>query len=436
MIMLVCGSGYSQTKYSYTDPCTGNIKTVQLSGNTIPFTYYGQMRSFTVDELRSGAFDLWAQSVSQAFGNSNPCGSLVGVPTTVEVSQTVAINFMSVINSLSSLSDMTDDGMTNIVSGATNGIKNSKKEKKGSDDIKDKIESQENSGSKSEGGSVSQGEKSGYSNTVSSEGRTESGTGSSSETTDQRTSDQPGTESRNDEGEGKINLVGNSVNSLQNSSAGSKNGNRPTVLATSDFVGFNFSNNDITYGGKVSGGYTSMRWDGLRASGIMGDYTSAINGPNMAGFYANLTKSRIDIASVSLTTSFQRKFSIYGSVAVGQMWTLKKPKKLKIVYMLVGSYGSVYGKAFTGTAAIAGSMYDLKISKRIDIKMLGLYVYAPYVNYQADILLKSPHVVLPIIGTNIGLTKRFKFNINVGGAWAIGENNLNYTIMMGTRMLL
>lgn len=425
------------------------------------------MKSFTLDELRAGYFDLWAQSVSESFGNSNPCGSLVGVPTTVDVSQTVAINFMSVINSLSSLSDMTDDGMTNILNNATNGAQSAsrKREKKNSEDRKSKVDNE--SPEKKSGGEETQsvqtkgiggGEKEkseegtksnvfgnsgiGNSNSEQKDGtvQSESSKSESSPTSGSSSFGNPGDTPPNTEdaskGEGKVNVIGNSLNSLQNSSAGSKNGNRPTILATSDFVGFNFNNSDISYGGKVSGGYTSMRWDGLRASGIMGDYTSAINGPNIATFYANLTKKRIDIVSVSLTTSFQRKFSIYGSVAVGQMWTLKKPKKLKIVYMLVGSYGSVYGKPFTGTAAIAGSMYDLKISKRIDIKMLGLYVYAPYVNYQADILLKSPHVVLPIIGTNIGLTKRFKFNINAGGAWSIGEKNLNYTIMMGTRMLL
>ena len=104
--------------------------------------------------------------------------------------------------------------------------------------------------------------------------------------------------------------------------------------------------------------------------------------------------------------------------------------------MITASYGNVYGESFIGTAAIVGGMYDIKLSKRIDVKLLGLYVYAPYVSYYNDILLKSPHVVLPIIGTNIAITKRFKININGGGAWAIKENALNYTIMMGTRLAI
>jgi len=104
--------------------------------------------------------------------------------------------------------------------------------------------------------------------------------------------------------------------------------------------------------------------------------------------------------------------------------------------MATGSFGRVYKEAFIGTAAITGAMYDLKLGKRIDIKLMGLFVYAPYVSYYNDIVMKSPYVVLPSIGTNIGITKRFKFNINGGGAWAINEKALNYTITMGTRLML
>jgi hypothetical protein len=127
---------------------------------------------------------------------------------------------------------------------------------------------------------------------------------------------------------------------------------------------------------------------------------------------------------------------MYGTLAIGQMWSLTKKKKLKLVYMLTGSFGNVYEERFLGTAFIAGATYDLKISKRVDLKLMGLYVYAPYVSYYNDLLLKSPNVVLPFIGTNIGVTKRFKISLNGGGAWALNENVLNYTVMLGTRFLL
>jgi hypothetical protein len=179
-----------------------------------------------------------------------------------------------------------------------------------------------------------------------------------------------------------------------------------------------------------------MRWDGARSWGINADYTTALRGPNVTAYYAFMKKKRIDLISVTATVGFEANPTAYGTFAFGQMWSLNRPKNLKAVYMLTGSYGQVHGSPFIGTAAIAGGMYDFKITDRLDIKVLMLYVYAPYVSYYNDILLKSPHVVLPIIGTNVNLTKRFKLNINSGGAWALNENALNYTIMLGTRLLL
>lgn len=104
--------------------------------------------------------------------------------------------------------------------------------------------------------------------------------------------------------------------------------------------------------------------------------------------------------------------------------------------MANGSFGNVYGERFLGTAFIAGGMYDWKVSKRIDVKMMNLFIYAPYVSYYNDIVLKSPYVIMPIVGTNIGITKKFKFNINFGGAYAIKEDIMNFTLMFGARLAI
>ena len=179
-----------------------------------------------------------------------------------------------------------------------------------------------------------------------------------------------------------------------------------------------------------------MSWDGRRSYGVLLDYTSVIKGPNITGFYANLAKKRIDLVSLTGTISFYGRGSQYASLAVGQMWNLNKTKSLKAIYLATASFGNVYGERFLGTAFITGGMYDWKVSKRIDIKMMNLFIYAPYVSYYNDILLKSPYVIMPIVGTNIGITKKFKFNINFGGAYAINENIMNFTLMFGTRFAL
>jgi hypothetical protein len=210
----------------------------------------------------------------------------------------------------------------------------------------------------------------------------------------------------------------------------------PTIVLSSDFAGFNFVDDETSFGGKGTAGFSSLRWDGKRTHGFLADYTSVVGGPNVTGFYGFIGKRRIDLISVSATASFVGRGSLYATTAVGQMWSFKKVKSLKLIYMATASFGNVYRENFIGTATIVGGMYDWKIGKRIDIKLTGLYIYAPYISYYNDIVLNSPHVILPLIGTNIGLTKKFKLNINTGGTYALNQNVMNYTVMFGTRFVL
>ena len=111
-------------------------------------------------------------------------------------------------------------------------------------------------------------------------------------------------------------------------------------------------------------------------------------------------------------------------------------KKIKIIGLLAGTYGEMYQQKLIGTSIITGLMYDMKVSKKIAIKFTNLFVYSPYMQYYNDMLLKSPYVILPSIGTNLSLSKSFKFNINAGGAYQVNSGALNYTITIGTRLAL
>jgi hypothetical protein len=215
-----------------------------------------------------------------------------------------------------------------------------------------------------------------------------------------------------------------------------KEGGKPTVIASSDFVGFNFQNSEVTTGLKLTGGYHNMRWDGETARGGLVDYVSAQKGPNITGYHAWINKKSMGLLSGTLSIGFEGRGSLYGTLAGGQMFMFPKVPGLKAVYMGTISYGQVYKTSFLGSAVIGGGMYDLKLGRRFDVKLMGLFVYSPYVSYYNDLVLKSPYVILPTVGTNIAITKRFKFNINGGGAWAIKVNTLNYTITCGTRLLI
>jgi hypothetical protein len=565
----------------------------------VTVTYFGQIQTFSPNDFQNGVFDQWASGVLSSYGNSNPCGSILGVSTSVDVAQGSAINFISIINNISAVSDMQSamgggslNTMSVIESSKSASSKKDKKENKNNNQSNsnqttitnnsnqssnnnttnqnstnsanvpnsgsnsgsgssnnsgsgnsnngngngENGENENNSGveagqinnsqssqsgntqntpsnsgqinqSGGEGGQITTGQNTGgeggsinplgqTSQTLTQSTETNS---QSSEQSNNQNSNQTGTNtnsensnsqnqsggetSQNSEQTNSENQTGgeNSTSNSSNSSSTGSNGgnggnggnsnenppngsetstettedkktnvlggtvksseratetNKPQIVLSSDFAGFNFRDKEVSFGGKGTAGYTSMRWDGRRSYGVLLDYTSIIRGPNVTAFWANMAKRRIDLISATATISFYGRGSQYGTLAVGQMWSFPKVKNLKAIYLATGSFGNVYGEKFLGTAMIAGGMYDWKVSKRIDVKMMNLFIYAPYVSYYNDILLKSPYVIMPIIGTNIGITKKFKFNVNFGGAYAIKQNVMNFTLMFGTRLAI
>jgi hypothetical protein len=306
------------------------------------------------------------------------------------------------------------------------------------------------SGGSGSGGSGSGGDGSGSGGSGSGGGQTgsggtttssSSGSGSGNGTGNNSSDQSSSSDKKSDAIGGTTNAVksapsGGSSNGDKKSSGGStdKNGAKPSILASSDLVGFSFKNGDVTSGAKINAGYTSVRYDGLRSHGFMVDYTSSIKGPNITGYYAWIKPKAVTLLANTLTVGFAGAGSIYNTVAFGQMRNLRW--KIKAVYMMTGSAGQIYKEPYYGTALIAGFNRDNKFGKRIQVKTMALFVYAPFVRYYNDVVLKSPYVVLPIIGANFSVTKTFKLNLNFGGAYSIGDNVLNYTIMMGTRLAL
>ena len=505
--------------YSYTDPCTGVIKTITVPINgSVSVSYYGEVGIFSGQDFQNGVFETWANQKLSQYQNISPCSQIVGVATTVGVTQSTAINTLSILNSLSALADMA--GATNMLGGAVNTVNGSSSSESNNENDEQNGNNSNSAGtsptssnsttSSNSGGSTNtqvsnptqsggtstttsgtEAQGSGTSNpssesTSSSSSSTTSGspsqegsTGSTgSETSAGTTSTEP-TSSGNDPGSqsstsgngengsgggngtggstsetqtqetpttqeesGKTNITGGSTNTIRGSttttgSPKTKNGNgAPAVIASGDFVGFNFRDSEVTTGLKATGGYTALRWDGKRSWGGLLDYTSALKGPNATGFYAWIKQGRVTLLSGTLTVGFEGRGTIYGTISGGQMMSFKKVKNLKVVYMATVSYGAVYQTPFLGTAVIAGGMYDFKIGKRIDIKLMDLMVYSPYVSYYNDVVMKSPYVMIPSIGTNISITRKFKFNINAGGAWSLGQSTLNYTVTCGTRLLV
>jgi len=519
--------------YSYSDPCTGNLKTIviPINGNVI-VSYYGETGSFSQNDFTNGTFESWTNNIFSQYGTNSPCSEIIGLGTAINITQGTALNVIGILNSLSTISDLAG-GSTNLIGGSVTTINNTGNgnskgnDKKGNksqngsgnnttnnnttttntnNSTTNNTQNQTNgTGNSTQGGTTTSGTNEGGTNggngttsqNVGTQNPTQAGgtttQGGSNETGNQSTNptinggtqttepngggqttetpinnqttsgngnsgSEPGNGSNGGTGNngtgsgsnkpeenktpetgkeegGQTNITGGATTTVK-ATPTSKEGGKPTIVASGDFVGFNFRDSEVNTGLKVTGGYTAMRWDGKRSSGVLGDYTSALRGPNITAFYAFIRPKSIVIGSSTLTIGFEGNKSLYGTIAVGQMFTFKKPKSLKLLYMGTVSYGQVYRESFLGTALIAGATYDMKIGKRFDIKLMNLIVYAPYVSYYNDVVLKSPYVMLPSIGTNIKITKKFKFNINAGGAWDLKTSALNYTITCGTRLLV
>jgi hypothetical protein len=453
--------------------------------------YYGEIGSFSYADFTNGTFETWANNIFAQYGQDSPCATIVGIGTAVTVTQNTTFNVLGILNSLSTIADAATSGASNILGGSVSSIGNAGGGESNSneDNNQNKGTNGNNSNSGSSGGNASSSgtvSSSGGNGTSSSEGSQSQESGSTGEsgstetsssetgsvetpsggegastegsTTEQgstggevsggaqsgsggngsggeTTQETPQQESGQEQTQGKSNITGGATTTTKNAPSKSEGG-KPSVVASSDFVGFNFRNSEVRTGAKATGGYTAMRWDGKRSYGALADYTTALKGPNITCFYAWIGTKAITLLSGTATIGFDGNKSLYGTIAAGQMYSFKKVKSLKIVYMATASYGHIFREQFVGTALIAGAMYDLKVGKRFDIKLMNLMVYAPYVSYYNDIVLASPYVMLPSIGTNLKLTKKFKFNINAGGAWDLKTAALNYTVTCGTRIMI
>lgn len=425
-------STYGQTfTYSYKDPCNGNLKTVIVpSGqDKVAVTYYNQINSFNLDDFSNGVFDSWVSSIYSQYSVVSPCSGLA-FTNAITQNQELTTTLTGIINTLTNLSFPSPNDPD---VGEPTPTPDVEPDNSSSDSPEPSSDEPGDGSSTSETGSNDNSNSS--SETSQSSSNSSSGDLSSNES---NSSPEGGSEGGgSDVMSGTTKSVGSSGGSGSSKSNSAKGGKekqnmlKPTVVGSADLLAFSSSSSEK--GGKVSGGFTTTRWDGLVSSGILFDYSTSIVGPNITGFYSFIKPRRVNLISNTLSIGFTNKGLLYNTLAVGQLRTFKK---LKVIFLVSGTFGQMFQERLIGTAAITGLMYDLKLGKKIAIKFTSLFVYSPYMQYYNDLLLKSPYVILPSMGTNISLTKTFKFNINLGGAYQVNSGALNYSLTIGSRLAL
>jgi len=479
LILFLLGglSLYGQSfMYSYTDPCTHELKTITYDMTApVVISYYGQTRAFTYDEMQNGTFDSWLNTVYSQFA-SNPCqGVLVSTTTTSTTNLTTnVINTvlnLNIITNLSSIGGIGNNLGSTVNTGSNVDNKKEDKDEKnnsnnssnpnnsnptsnpttGSSSSNDPTGS--NVGGNVPGGTNGSGEQgnptTGETNPTTGEPTTNPGqTGGSGGNVSKGSNPNGGSG-----GNGSGNSEGNnpptqeeinntktdqqkaSSNNITKTTAKAKNETqKPAILLTGDIVGLQ-KTEDGSQDARGTVSYTRVKGDGTASLGISADYMFNAKignvtvmrswiGTNPKGNkHINLVSSGISLmpGSVSNTSMFIRVNSL---------------KKFTAIYGAAGSYGRLYREEIISGLLIAGGMYKGKIAKKVDATIILACVYPPYTKYYTTDLFKSTPVIVPFFNFNYKMTKTFGIGLTGGTTYMAGQNVVNYQVLLGAKLIL
>ena len=438
--------------YQYTDPCTKEIKTINADmSSPIIISYYGQVKSFTFEELQNGSFDLWMNSTYNTYRNASPCQGAV-VTTTATSSSNQVYSVISSVMSITSIDFSSISSMGSNMSGVgssvgqtTNLGSNSKGSNSGSksDDPKKSSTSNENSGESSSGGGSENGggngssEGSGGTGGSGSNGNGSSGSGgsggkgNSGEVTESNPTDGPKDE-KSVEVENEQAQTGQSTGKT---TAKAKNEvQKPAILLTGDIVGVQTVQNGAQDArGTMS--FTRVKGDGTASIGFSADYMINSRIGNLSAVKSWIGTNDKGHKHINLVNAGFNYLPKSWS-ATGMFIRVNSLEKFTAIYGVAGSYGSLFEEEIISTMAIAGFMYKGKITKSLDGTIILAGIYSPYSKYYQESLFESSPILIPFLNLTYKLTKTFGFGLTGGGTYIAGQDVVNYQLLLGAKIIL
>ena len=477
--------------YSYTDPCTYEMKTIVYDMTApIVVSYYGQTKAFTYDEMQSGAFDSWLSTVYSQH-TTQPCqGILTTITTTSSTTlTTTVINTVLNLSTITSISSMGGIG-NNIGSTVNTGTnvegKNGKKNEKSNNNNSTNPNNNNpvpnpttgssstsnptngNAGSNVPGGTNGGGEQ-GITTTNPEGGTTNPTTGGT--TTPETGGTTPNPEQTGGSG-GTVETGSNPNGSGNNGGSGTQSGQsettpptqdeinktktdqqkatsnnvakttakgknesgKPAILLTGDIVGLQ-KTTDSTQDARGTLSYTRVKGDGTASLGISADYMVNAKIGNitiMKSWIATKSNGNKSINLVSSGFSFMP-----GSITNTSMFIrINSLKKFTAIYGAAASYGQLYREEIITGLGIAGFMYKGKIAKKVDATIILAGIYAPYTKYYTQTWFTNMPLVVPFINLNYKMTKTFGIGLTGGTTYMAGENVINYQVLLGAKLIL
>lgn len=407
-LIIISGVKAQSISYSYVDPCTKEIKSINVSGLNgnlpIVMNYYGQVKSFTPTELQNGTFDAWANSVYNEYGKGNPCAQ-IGI-------QTITTNVLNVtnnvVNNVVSLGSM----LTSITSSGVNSIPTDVAATTGTGS------NTTTSTNKPEGGSSG-------SNGGGNSGSSASG-GSSEKKEEKKEEEKKEEETKEEENK-------QASNSAKSTSKATSKSDKPSILLTGDLVGMQ-SAADSKQDAKATMSYIRISGNKKTSLGVSADFTINANIGNITVFRSWMTqktaRKHIDLVSNSvslLPNSFSNTLVFI---------RIDNVKKFTGLYGAGYMYGALNKETLTSLLTLGGGMYRGQLTKKVDAVFILVAVYVPYMKYYTESIFQSKPLILPFMNINYKLTKSFRFGLTAGTTYSVNEQLINYQVLFGAKLTL
>ena len=440
--------------YSYVDPCTKDLKFINADMSApIIISYYGQLKTFTYEELYNGTFDIWMNNTYNQYKTTSPCQGAVATTTTTNSSNQVS-NIISNVTNLVNLDFSGIGGVSVNVGGTTssgtNISTNNKKDGNNSSnnsggnsndnrspDSKTEGQTGQNGGNPPENqggdGSSGQGGVNGNNSSGNSSNSSNSSSGGGGSGKSEGTTTKEETPTDKTEQQAEVNNSQN-TGSAKAAAKAKAEVQKPAILVTGDIVGIQ-TRSDGSQDARGTMSFTRVKGDGTASIGFSADYMFNARIGNLTAVKSWIgvnPKGHKHINVVSVGASLLPK----SFTSTGMFVRVNSIKAFTAIYGAAGTYGSLFEEEIISTMVIGGFMYKGNLTKSLHATIIAAGVYTPYQKFYTESLFESKPVVIPFLNLNYKLTKTFGVGLTAGGTYIAGEDVLNYQVLMGAKLLL
>ena len=354
LILFLLGglSLYGQSfMYSYTDPCTRELKTLTYDMSApVVVSYYGRVRAFTYNEIQNGVFDAWINDIFSQVQTS-PCQGVLTSTTTTSTTN-LTTNIINTVLNLNSITAITSiggisnnlGGTVNLGSNSNNNNNNEQNNNSNNSNSNSNNASSNSSSSNSSNGNNGSGSSNDNSNNSNPSGGGNTGENSGGSGTGGGTSGsekEKTTPSQEEIKETKTEEQKSSSNNVSKSTSKAKTETqKPAILLTGDIVGLQ-KTEDGSQDARGTFSYTRVKGDGSASLGLSADYMLRAKISNVTVMRSWIGTKDNGNKHINLISS---GFSMMpGSVSNTSMFIrINSLKRFTALYGAAASYGKLY----------------------------------------------------------------------------------------------